>query len=76
MPRTDPGLTEVLHEALRNEPSLAAIAREAGVQLSSVTRFVDRSRPSLSLATADALADALGLRLVAGRRKPAKARKP
>jgi DNA-binding phage protein len=53
-----------------------AVARDAGVDVRQVQRFLDGQR-DLRLATADKLAQALGLRLVeaAGRKAAARARR-
>lgn len=50
------------------ESSLHAVAAEAGVPRSSLSRFV-RGERSLSLETVDAVAKALGFRLVQTRRR-------
>jgi DNA-binding phage protein len=64
-----------LREAVRTSGrSMCATAREAGIDKASLSRFLSGER-SLTLESAERLAEALGLRLVAGRRGRRKARK-
>ena len=63
-PRQRAAISGQLHAILtRGEHNLYEVAKAAKVPLSSLTRFVDGER-GLTLATADKLADALGLKLV------------
>ena len=66
--RPRPASRSVISTALRNlltsgEHSLFAVARDSGVPLSSLTRFASGER-DLKLASVDAVADVLGLKLV------------
>jgi transcriptional regulator with XRE-family HTH domain len=67
-PRTEEvrGVTDQLKEAIRRSgESLNHLGRRAGVDDGSLSRFI-RGERDLTLATADRLCKALGLKLVAG----------
>lgn len=70
-PESGGAVSDVLRAALVAEPSLAAIAEAADVSLSSLSRFASGARDSLHLGTVDALASALGFKLVPTRRRAA-----
>ncbi|TVQ30943.1 MAG: hypothetical protein EA376_11275 [Phycisphaeraceae bacterium] len=53
-------MTELLREALREAPSLRAVARTTGVEAASLVRFRD-GRQSLMLDAADRLAGYFGI---------------
>ena len=65
-PRQDARLSDVLREVIATRGLTAyALAKETGLAIPIISRFLGGQR-SITLDTADALATALGLRLVAG----------
>jgi len=78
--RKGPTMTEALVEAIKANQaggeSLNALARRVGLEDSALSRFV-RGERSLTLTSADRVAEALGLRLVQVEKpeKPASKRK-
>jgi DNA-binding phage protein len=61
-------ISDQLREALAREPSLYGLAAEAKISRQSLSRFVAGGR-GLTLESVDRVAEALGLRLVQGRRR-------
>lgn len=61
-------MSDQLREAIAREPSMYGLAAQAGVPRQSISRFVAGGR-GLTLESADRIAEALGLRLVQGRRR-------
>jgi plasmid maintenance system antidote protein VapI len=55
-------LSDILHKAVSNAPSIRRLAKNAGVDTAIVSRFRGGQR-TITLATADRLAEALGLSL-------------
>jgi len=65
--KTNQNVTDTLRELLAEVPSMRAVARETGVDIASITRFV-KGQSSMRLDRADALFEYFSLEL----RKPSK----
>jgi plasmid maintenance system antidote protein VapI len=73
MSKTPSPIAEPLRAAIRDsienkDPGLNELCRRIGVQAAGVSRFLNHKR-TITLETADAIADALGLELTPKQRK-------